>query len=234
MLKSTCKSLDIEKCLARRVLCICNIILSHPLFSNIAREETHKLSAISDVIKLQTEESLFSEDSEIKQIYFVLEGRVKVYNTDLDSTKSYIHQIATTGDVIALETLYSEDVYYNYSAECLEDSTILSLDREKFAKVIKNNHHILFNLSKHLCNEVTSLNQRAEDLALKEVSERLWLFLQGTAETQSSKCFELSISKTDLASLLGTILSTLSRAFKDLESRKLIKVDRTHIKILKC
>jgi CRP/FNR family transcriptional regulator len=232
MLKSTCKSLEIEKCLARRVLCICNIILNHPLFSNIAREETHKLSAIADVIKLQAEETLFSEDSKIEQIYFVLEGRVKVYSTDLDSTKSYIHQLALPGDVIALETLYSDYMSYSYSAECLDDSTILSLDREKFAKVIKSNHHILFNLSQYLCNEVSSLKQRAEDLALKEVSERLWLFLQEAAEVQSSKCFELSISKTDLASLLGTILATLSRAFKDLESRKLIKVNRTHIELL--
>ena len=234
MLKSTCKSLEIEQCLAKRVLCICNIILKHPLFRGIVREETHKLTVIADVIKLQTEESLFSKGSKIEQMYFVLEGKVKIHSTDLDSSKTYIHQVALAGDVIALETLYNNAVSYNYSAQCLDDSTILSLDREKFAKVIKNNHHILFNLSQYLCNEVSSLNQRAEDLALKEVSERLWLFLQEEAETQSSKHFELSISKTDLASLLGTILATLSRAFKDLESRRLIKVNRTHIELLRC
>ncbi len=232
MLKSTCKKLAIEKCLAQRVLCICNIILTHPLFANIARQETHKLTAIADVIKLQAQETLFTKGSKVNQIFFVLEGRVKVFSEDFDSNKTYIHQIAMPSDVIAIETIYNNETQFNYSAQCLDDSTILCLDRIGFAKVIKNNHHILFNLGQYLCNEISFLNQRAEDLALKEVSERLWLFLQETAEIQSSKCFELSISKTELAALLGTISATLSRALKNLETRKLIKVNKNQIELL--
>ena len=43
---------------------------------------------------------------------------------------------------------------------------------------------------------------------------------------------ELSISKNDLSSHLGTILETLSRTFKKLQDEKIIEVDSKKITIL--
>ncbi len=233
MPKVTCRKTDIEKCLARRVLCICNVILNHPLFHNIPREKTRLLSSISDVIKIRTGEHVFFRGAVIESIYFVLEGRTKTYAEDFDSSKMLIHKIQEVGDVLAIEALFTDLKYFPYSAQALEDSTILLLDRTKLEKYIQASPEVLLNLLRYLANQVIDLNERVQDLVLDDVSERLLKYLKLQASLEGSHKVELRISKTDLASILGTISSTLSRAFSQLEVEKLIKVNKTHIDLLK-
>ncbi len=232
MSKVICRKTDIEKCLARRVLCICNIILNHPLFHNIAREKTHLLTSISDVIKLQAGEHVFFRGAEIESIYFVLEGRTKTYAEDFNSSKVFIHKIQEVGDVLAIEALFTGLKYFTYSAQCVDDSTILSLNKEKLEKYIQASPEVLFNLLKYLANQVIDINEQIQDLVLADVSERLLKYLESKAKLERCHRVELSISKTELASVLGTVSSTLSRAFSQLESEKRIKVAKNTIELI--
>ncbi len=233
MSKIVCRKTDVEKCLARRVLCICNIILNHPLFKNIPREKTHLLSSISDVVRLKAGEHLFFRGAQIESIYFVLEGRTKTYAEDLDSSKNLVHQIQKIGDVLALEALFTGQQYFTYSAKCIEDSTVLLLNKSKLEKYIKASPEVLFNLLQYFANEVIALNTRIQDLVLTDVSERLLQYLQRQAEYSSCSEVKLDIPKTDLAYLLGTISSTLSRAFAQLEERGCIKVNKNLVLLQK-
>ncbi len=233
MSKIICRKTDIEKCLARRVLCICNVILNHPLFKNIPREKTHLLTSIADVIKLQAGEHLFFRGANVESIYFVLEGKTKTYAEDHDSSKMLIHKIQEVGDVLAIEALFTDMKHFPHSAQALEDSTILLLDRPKLEKYIQASPEVLLNLLGYLANQVIGLNERVQNLVLDDVSERLLKYLKSQASLVRSHKVDLNISKTDLASILGTISSTLSRAFAQLEAEKMIKVNKTHIELLK-
>jgi CRP/FNR family transcriptional regulator len=72
-----------------------------------------------------------------------------------------------------------------------------------------------------------------DDLSLKEVPGRLaahLLYLSGQSE--GSEQLELNITKTQLASLLGTIPETLSRILGKMSKQGLIESDGRQIKIL--
>ena len=72
-----------------------------------------------------------------------------------------------------------------------------------------------------------------ENLSLKEVPGRLASYLIFLAEEQGKEdSVRLSISKNQLASLLGTIPETLSRIFSKMTDMKLIEVDGRNIKLL--
>jgi CRP/FNR family transcriptional regulator len=73
-----------------------------------------------------------------------------------------------------------------------------------------------------------------EDLSLKEVPQRLaayLLYLGGSK--QNTMPVDLSISKGQLASLLGTIPETLSRILNKMAAQGLIDVKGRQMKLLK-
>jgi len=72
-----------------------------------------------------------------------------------------------------------------------------------------------------------------ENLSLKEVPARLASYLLYMASEQDKDdVVTLSISKGQLASLLGTIPETLSRIFAKMAGQGLISVDGRHITLI--
>lgn len=217
-----CKKNDIEQCLARRVLCICNVILQHPLFTGIEREETHKLSAIADVIHRDKGEHLLVRGEKAEWIYFLLEGAVKTYARDNDSDKEFIHGIAKRGDSIGLEYIFVDEARYDFSIECLSKSSILLLKRESFAKVIKQSPIISQNLITFLSRDLHTLRVQVEELALDDVRDRVLAYLRELSCLNASSVLELPLSKADTSALLGTVPATFSRALKELKESGII------------
>jgi CRP/FNR family transcriptional regulator len=76
-----------------------------------------------------------------------------------------------------------------------------------------------------------------EELSLKDVSARLSKYLmdlscQSGRSSERGIEFELDINKSQLASQLGTISETLSRALRKLRDKKIIRVEGNKITIL--
>jgi CRP/FNR family transcriptional regulator len=76
-----------------------------------------------------------------------------------------------------------------------------------------------------------------EELSLKEVSSRIAkyfsdLSLRSAKEGKNPKEIELDLSKTQLASKLGTISETLSRTLAKMKARGIIDVRKNRILIL--
>lgn len=72
-----------------------------------------------------------------------------------------------------------------------------------------------------------------DDLSLKEVPGRLSAYLLYLSEQEKGTTdLELTITKTQLASLLGTIPETLSRIFGKMSKQGLIELDGPQIRIV--
>jgi CRP-like cAMP-binding protein len=229
MFSNDCNDQTISECLAKRVVCICDVILKHPLFSNIKREQTHKLSNIADIIDLEDKQILFFTMQKIDRVYFVLRGQVKLYNQDDNSTKEFIYQFLDQGGSLGLENLYTDLRFYPYAAIATMPSKILTLKAVEFKEVIEGDSIIKNNFIEYLSKLSLNLYSRSRHFVLSSVAERLVDYLEYQAAVKSSRKFELNLSKTDLANYLGTISSTLSRAFKELEANNIISVNKTII-----
>jgi len=84
-----------------------------------------------------------------------------------------------------------------------------------------------------LSKRLREFTVQVENLSLKEVPGRLAAYLVYLADEQQNKDnITLSISKGQLASLLGTIPETLSRIFSRMAELNLIEMDGRNIKLL--
>jgi len=232
MFSSECDEQTINQCLAKRVVCICDVILKHPLFKNIEREQTHRLSNIADIIDIEEKQVLFFNLQTIDRICFVLRGRVKLHNSDDNSAREYVYQVLEQGDAAGLENLYANSSFYPYMATALAPSKILTLEAKEFKELIESDPIIKTNFLEYISWLSLNLYGRSKDFVLSDVSERLLKYLKSQSGLQGSREFQLALSKTDLANYLGTVSSTLSRAFKELEEGGSIKVTKNIVELL--
>ena len=231
MFTPTCDPQKRNECIAQRTVCICDVVLKHPLFKNLVREQTHEFSNIADIIDLDEKQVLFFKLQEMDRVYFVLRGAVKLFNLDDNSSKEYIYQITEQGDSIGLENLFTDLNYYPYGAIALAPSKILSLKAKEFKAAIAADPVIKTNFLEYLSRLTLDLYDRSKDFVLSSVAERLLKYLTHQAILNNRNDIHLLLSKTDLANYLGTISSTLSRAFKELEEKSLIEVHGNDISL---
>ncbi len=115
----------------------------------------------------------------------------------------------------------------------MEESRIFFFPRESFIELIKNNPSIALNMLAVLSMRLRRFTHLIDDLSLKEVPGRLSAYLLYLSEQEKgARDLELTITKSQLASLLGTIPETLSRIFGKMSKQGLIELDGPRIRIL--
>ncbi|MBU2620965.1 MAG: Crp/Fnr family transcriptional regulator, partial [Proteobacteria bacterium] len=119
------------------------------------------------------------------------------------------------------------------NAEAIAKSRILFFPRADFVELITGNPSLALNMLAVLSMRLRQFTVQIENLSLKEVPGRLASYLIYLAEEQGKEdSVRLSISKNQLASLLGTIPETLSRIFSKMTDMKLIEVEGRNIRLL--
>ena len=139
-------------------------------------------------------------------------------------------------DAFAEAALFLGGAYPAF-AEALADSQLLFFPKRDFVQLIEKNPQLSINIIVSLSHYLKKFASLIEELSLKEVSSRIAkylmdLSLKASKEGKNPGEVELDLSKTQLASKLGTISETLSRTLAKMKNRKIIDVKRNRILIL--
>jgi CRP/FNR family transcriptional regulator len=122
---------------------------------------------------------------------------------------------------------------YPANAEALSKSRLLFFPKTSFVDLITRNPSLSLNMMAVLSMRLRQFAAQIEDLSLKEVPGRLAAYLLYLSDEQeSNEGISLSISKGQLASLLGTIPETLSRVLAKLAVQNIIEVKGRDIILL--
>jgi CRP/FNR family transcriptional regulator len=209
--------------------------LSHieniPLFNGLPREQMEDLSTIAVKKAFSKGETVFSEGEEGTGFYVVITGRVKIYKLSPDGKEQILH-IFGIGEPFGEVPVFAGE-NFPANAETLEASTTLFFPRLALLELIKQNPSFALNLLAILSRRLRSFAAQIEDLSLKEVPGRIAAHLLYLSEQKKgSTNLELTITKGQLASLLGTIPETLSRILGRMSGEGLISSKGPRIKLL--
>src|SRR6185295_11315133 len=112
---------------------------------------------------LKKGELLFREGEEVKGIYFVYNGRVKVHKKWNDG-KELILRFAVNGAIVGHRGL-GGDNYYPVSATALEPTTVCFIDLDFFMTSLRVNHDFALNLLNFFAEELKESEKRMRNLA---------------------------------------------------------------------
>ncbi len=210
---------------------ILDIISNTPLFNGLPENQIEEIGQIAITKHLNKGEIIFSEGDDGNGFYIIAEGKVKIYKISIDGKEQILH-IFGPREPIGEVPVFT-DRPFPANAEVLAKSRLIFFPKTAFVNLISNNPSLALNMLAVLSMRLRQFTVQVENLSLKEVPGRLASYLLYVANEQSKKdVITLTISKGQLASLLGTIPETLSRIFAKMSSQNLIEVSGRHIKLL--
>jgi CRP-like cAMP-binding protein len=216
---------------ATHLLNILEKIAQIPLFEGLPSEQLEDLAMIMADQVFGKGEMIFSEGEEADGFYVAIKGRVKVYKLSAEGKEQILH-IFGPGEPFGEVPVFTGQRFPAH-AEAMEESRVLFFPKVSFVDLVRRNPSLALNMLGVLSKRLRRFTALIDDLSLKEVPGRLAAYLLYlTTQEKGSGAIELPITKTQLASLLGTIPETLSRILGKMTAQGFIETDGRRIRIL--
>lgn len=204
------------------------------LFSGLSDSDLETLSRLAINRRFARDTTIFWEGREALGFFILLTGQVKLTKSSADG-KEYILRIVNPGETFGEAAVLAE-AGYPASAIALEDCQTLYFPKVDFLSLLTSSPTLARNMLATMSRLLFHLTRQLEDLSLKEVSSRLARYLldqclKTHGRIEGGLSFDLPITKTHLASYLGTISETLSRTLARLKSLGAIVEDKGSITI---
>ena len=196
-------------------------------------DELKKLSEERRVKQYKKKETIFSEGSSPNFLYFLVKGKVKTFKAH-EYGKELITNLYKEGDFFGYTTLL-EDSPYTETAEALEDAEICLIPKDDFYSLMYGSIHVMKSFIKMLSDNIADKEKQLINLAYSSVRKRVaeaLLLLQTRYDNTKDKSFSISISREDLANIVGTATESLIRTLSDFKEEKLVEIKGSNITII--
>lgn len=222
MIKTNPEPLDLREFLVRNTV-----------FRHLTSEELELIPIDDGPDHYKRGEILYEEDTRINGFYCVVSGIVKIFKTGFDG-KDQILMFAKFGDIIGFRSTITGDKACT-TTKIIEDSTICFIPGELVKSFVKTNGEFAMDLLQLACNELGEANDYITDIAQKTVRERLaevLIHLKKTFNLDYENFLQISLTREELANIVGTATESVIRLLSEFKQDKLIELHGRRIKIL--
>jgi CRP/FNR family transcriptional regulator, polysaccharide utilization system transcription regulator len=207
----------------------------HSLLGCCKGNELEDVSATKSCFTFKKGQVIFHEGTRPSGLHCINSGKVKVTKMGSDG-KEQIIRLAKPGDVVGYRALMA-DSNYSASAVALDDAVVCFIPKSQFLELIASNVEFSGGLMKLFSKALGEAEERMVQMAYKPVRERLaeaLLLLQKTYQQQPEveDKFTISISREDLASIVGTAKETTIRLLSEFKEESIITTKGSSITIL--
>ena len=196
-------------------------------------KELEELSEDKELKTLAKKDLVFREGSYPIGIYYLNKGKVKTFMTN-DDAKDYITGLYKSGEFFGYSTIL-ENKPYTESAMALEDSEVCLIPKEEFFSLLYSNKDVAKKFISMLSNNLLAMEERLIDLAYNSVRKRVaqsLMLLKEKYEKEGVDIFNMSISREDLANIVGTSKESVIRTLSDFKEEGLIEIKGSNIKVI--
>jgi len=196
------------------------------LFKDISPMEGILIESQMEVITFIKGQYLFYEGGVPTGVFYVDSGKVKLSKTGLDGQEQ-IFYIYKSGDLLGYHAALGRDRYED-SAVTMEDCTIRFIPIAQFEHLRKNVSQLNLALLNNMGHEFGALANIIGVMAQKSQTIRLAVFLlllEKKYTLPNGDPAGISISREDLASLIGTSRESLGRSLKGMKDEGLIQIN---------
>jgi CRP/FNR family transcriptional regulator, polysaccharide utilization system transcription regulator len=214
-------------------LCESCSLESGSIFKYLTPGEVDTLNFEKDFRKYKRGDILYQEGNRISGFYCINSGIIKVFKTGLDG-KEQIIRFAKKGDIIAYRSVLSNEPACT-TAKVIEDCQVCFIPSEILISFIKTNPAYALELLKLACHELGEANSFITDIAQKTVRERLaevLLFLVNDFGIDDQQFLNISLTREELANIVGTATESVIRLLSEFKSDKLVELNGRKIRIL--
>jgi len=211
------KKLDCSNCMVRKDSC----------FNGLSEEDILDMNEDKLSTFYKKGQMIFHEGIFPNGIYCLKSGKVKISKIGIDG-KEQIVRFVVPGEMLGIRALVSGRQYMA-TATTLEDSVVCFIGKQTFFDITTKYPEISQCVLKSLSKLLEEAEQRMTSLAQKPVRERLAESLLVLDKIfKSEKCpvekSTISLTREDLANIVGTATETVIRLLSDFKEENLITI----------
>ncbi len=213
------------------LLCNC-LIKDNTLFSDLTDGQ---LEVFKEAVKTSLHKKrdvIFVEGDPCPGFYVVKSGRVKLLKTSRDG-KEQIIKILQPGELLGMETFYDGKRYGN-TAMAMDDCEICFIEKRTFFDIIGRHptiaKKIIIALSKELDNAYSKIGTMGLLNAKEKMAHLLYTLGKDYGSNENGRIkLNLSLSRLEIAELLGITQETAIRLLKSFKDEGIIEIKRKEI-----
>lgn len=208
-------------------------VKNYTIFSGLNDQEREKINGAIVTQKFSRCDLIYNEGNRINGTYIVAEGVIKIFKTGSDG-KDQIIRFAKTGELVGFRSVISEELACS-STEALTDIVVSFLPGDQLTHLIKTNPDFAMSLMKLTCRELGESNKYITDIAQKSVRERLaevLLLLMDTFDLDAEGFLQVTLSREEIANLVGTATETVIRLLSEFKHDGLIELTGKRIRLV--
>src|SRR5574340_820653 len=205
--------------------CMKCILDSSDYFSALSLEVKRALQQFLLFKSYDCRTLLYREGGPGANLFILLSGEVKIYKS-LPGGRQQIHKLANIpGDLIACEDLFLDR--HSSTAEAITPVSVCFLQKSQLQAVMSRHPVIPDTLLRFMARDLNSYIRHIANLGQKKALERVasyLLFLHETHHERKLRGQQLheSLTRTELADMIGVTQRTLIRCLKKLETDNVV------------
>jgi len=205
--------------------CIDNV----PVFKDLPMEVKEGIMESSDHKVYDKGQIIFSPGDRVDYLFVVNKGKVKLSKISAMG-KEQILKILEVGDFAGELALFKDTVLTNF-AEAMEKTEICIIKKQKIHEIIMERPEIALKFLEKYTERIHRSEDLIEQIGLREVEQRIANYLVSEVEKNNISIknkeyiINLPVTKSVLASMLGTSKETLSRKLSLLQDEGFIRLE---------
>ncbi len=208
-----------------------NLIPDNGIFNYLTPEEKVRLSGGVTLMTFDRQDILFKQNMPSDHIVYIFKGLIKVYSGSRGDRVVCI-RLAGPGSFAALASAYSSDIYRN-TAAAIEKTVALMIRKETLKDIMKQNGVFSVALIRLMGKEVLDVSDKLVSFSMKQLPGRVAdLIRYFSEEVFESNEFTVSLTRQEMAELIGTTKESLIRTLNEFKNDKIIDLDGKNIRIL--
>ena len=195
-------------------------------FNSLNKEQIDEIASISNVINYPKDSILYYESDTSNSLLFLVKGLIKIYKIDKFDNEIFLYHVYENSMISELSSLRSDEIYCFSNAEFTEDSTVLSIDFEKFQELFLSKNILTIDLMEILLDKTHQLQCIVNRELVFDATAKVAFMLNQDLEMFNK------LKRQEVSFMLHIQPETLSRVLKRLVRNNTIEIVSGNVKII--
>lgn len=203
-----------------------------PLFSHLDEEDFQQLTNICSEKKFEKGQTIFYEEDMGTGFYIIVSGQVKIVMLSNDGREHILGLLRERDFFGEMSILDGEP--RSATAIALSDVKTITITREDFTKLLRNNPDISIKIMFVLCKRLRRADRHVESLAFLSAPGRVARTILELSDEQGIKddnkvIINHKMTRQEFANIAGTSRETLTRVLMEFQDEGILDIGKNQI-----
>lgn len=199
----------------------------------MSKSELKKVSDSKITKKVKKGEAIFEEGDKLDGVFCVRTGVSKLSKLSANG-KDQIVKLASKGEVIGQRSVIAEE-YTNLSAVAVSDMEVCFIPKDSIVHTLSRNPDFAIEVLRHMAHDLKEADDVIVNMSQKTVKQRIaeaFLYLKNNYGEDKKGFLNLTLSREDIANVVGTATESAIRIISEFKKRGIIKTSGKKIGVL--